>query len=86
MDAKDLLNGLFEFMGHSVVVPTGQEWEDEVMTPFLNQIISKQKEIKKKSVEQQIKGKSKLVKSTYIPFIQLSWEYGFSYIGEFLPQ
>ena len=68
MDAKDLLNGLFEFMGHSVVVPTGQEWEDEVMTPFLNQIISKQKEIKKKSVEQQIKRKSKSVIYTFMAF------------------
>ena len=57
-DGKDLLDGLFEFMGDSVVVPTGQEWEDDVMKPFLDALISKHKEIKKKSDEVTIRRNS----------------------------
>ena len=63
LDGKDLLDGLFEFMGDSVVVPTGQEWEDEVMMPFLQRIISKQKEMKK---AEQIRKKSKFCNILFI--------------------
>lgn len=61
---EDLVDGINAFMDQSLVVPTGQHWEEEVLMPFLRGIIFKQKEKTEKLIELRRK-------SMYVTIIQI---------------
>ncbi len=46
MGRKDVLDGLDTFMEDSLVLPTGQEYEDDTLLPILQKLVRKRKETK----------------------------------------
>ncbi len=62
------MDGINLFMDQSLVVPTGQHWEEEVLMPFLRSIILKTKEKTEKLTE--LRRKSMHVQYQQHSFIQ----------------
>ncbi len=56
MNHHDLLAGLKSFMEDSLVLPTGQDMEEEALTTLIHQLIEKQKE-KRRAEKALTKGK-----------------------------